>query len=46
MGSEQEFDGARAGVSFAGADGSVDWRSETRRLDQNPRLAGLPGLPG
>ena len=44
-GSEQESDRTRAGVSLTGAVGSVDWRGEARRLEQNPRLARLHGLP-
>jgi hypothetical protein len=44
-GSAQESDRTRAGVSFAEGSISIDWAVESKRLDQNPRLAGLHGLP-
>jgi hypothetical protein len=46
LGSEQESDRTSAGMSLVDSGVSVDWRGEARRLEQNPRLAGLPGLPG
>jgi hypothetical protein len=45
IGSEQESGRTRAGVSFTEKGVSVDWRVETKRLDQNPRLAGLHRVP-
>jgi hypothetical protein len=41
-GSEQECGGILAKVGLQGETLSVDWRVETRRVDQNSRLAGLP----
>jgi hypothetical protein len=45
MGSEQESDEPQSGVSFRKASSSINWRFETRRLDQDSELAGLHGLP-
>jgi cytochrome P450 len=44
-GSEQESDGTLTGVHFVAGRVSVDWRVETRRLDQDTGLAGVHGLP-
>ncbi len=38
-GSAQESDGSLTGVRFVAGRVSVDWRVETRRLDQDSRLA-------
>ncbi len=44
-GSPQESDGSLTGVRFVAGRVSVDWRVETRRLDQDSRLARLHCVP-
>lgn len=45
VGCEQESERGQAGVDFLEWRLSVDWRVETRRLDEDSGLAGVRGLP-